>query len=80
MGQRRDRLDNRLAKAKATRQVNSLKKEKERNRREKQMMSILKTGQVPYTPAVMSWLSAKLDKKASNITETDISSVISCSN
>jgi len=77
MGQRRDRLDNRLAKAKATRQVNSLKKEKERDRREKQMVTILKATEGPYTTAVMNWLSAKLDKKASNITKADISSVIS---
>ena len=77
MGQRRDRLDSRLAKAKATRQVNSLKKEKERVRREEQIISILKTAQPPYTPTVMSWLSDKLDKKASSITAADISSVVS---
>lgn len=76
MGQRRDRLDGRLAKAKETRQVNSLKKAKEQSRRETQIVKILKDRQFPYTPGVMSWLSVKLDKKASLITPADVKGLL----
>lgn len=76
MGQRRDRLDKRLAVAKVTRQKNSLKKGMERIRREKQMFSLLKAGKLPYTPGVMSWLSERLDKKTTQITQADIKALL----
>ncbi len=76
MGHRRDRLDKRLAKAASTRQVNSVKKESERDRRETDMIDILKKGKLPYTPGVMSWLSERLDKKASKIEQADIDSLV----
>jgi len=76
MGQRRDRLDKRLANATITRQVNSLKKAKEQSRRDLIMLSILKEGQFPYTPGMMSWLSGKLAKKASRITEEDVKNLL----
>ncbi len=75
MGQRRDRLDGRLARAKATRQTNSTKKEFERERRKSLNVKIIKAGKFPYTPAIMSWLSSELDKKASQITEADVKTV-----
>ena len=64
---RRDRLD-----AAETRAVNSGRKARERARRDKRMSQALRTGSLPYSPAVMSWLSRKLDKKASRITPEDI--------
>ena len=76
MGQRRDRLDGRVARAKTTRQVNSMKKAKEQTRRETVMRDLLKKGQLPYTPGVMSWLSDRLDKKASQITEADVKGLL----
>ncbi len=76
MGQRRDRLDKRLANAKTTRQENSLKKAKEQSRREKQILGLLKAGQMPYTPGVMDWLGVKLGKKSSRITQADIDSLL----
>ncbi len=76
MGQRRDRLDGRLAKAKATREYNSLQKLKERERRQGQILTILKDGKLPYAPGVMSWLSEKLDKKASRITDADVQGLL----
>ncbi len=76
MGRRRDRLDKRLANQISTRRVNSLKKEGERNRRDEQMVGILKAGQLPYTPGVMSYLSTRLDKKASQITADDVQSLL----
>ena len=72
MGQRRDRLNKRLANAIVTRRVNSTKKEAERCRREQQMIAIMKQSQFPYTPGVMSWLSVKLDKKSSQIIAADV--------
>jgi hypothetical protein len=76
MGQRRDRLDNRLAVAKVTRERNSLKKVLETGRREKCMLSILKQGKLPYTPGVMSWLSDQTGKKASQISAEDVQSLL----
>ena len=76
MGQRRDRLDKRLAVAKVTRQKNSLKKASEQSRREKQMLALIKAGKAPYTPGVMSWLSERLDKKSCQITEADIQALL----
>ncbi len=77
MGSRRDRLDKRINNAKNTRQVNSLRKDSERERREKSMLVILQGGQLPYTPGVMSWLSTRLDKKASRITTEDVQTLLS---
>lgn len=76
MGQRRDRLDKRLANQVSTRRVNSLRKEGERNRRDEQMTGILKAGKLPYTQGVMSYLSARLGKKASRITTDDVQSLL----
>jgi len=72
MGQRRDRLDGRLERATVTRQVNSTRKALERNRRDAQMIELMKAQPFPYTPGVMSWLSAKLGKRASRITPQDV--------
>jgi len=76
MGRRRDRLNKRLARAITTRHENSLKKAKEQSRRDQQMHDILKQGQLPYTPGVMSWLSGQLNKKASRITTEDVKALL----
>ena len=52
-------------------------KGKELARRDARMVDKIKAGSLPYTPAVMSWLSRKLDKKASRITPQDVQSVLS---
>ena len=52
-------------------------KGKERARRDARMVDKIKAGSLPYTPAVMSWLSRRLDKKASRITPQDVQSVLS---
>ena len=72
MGQRRDRLDKRLDNQISTRRKNSLKKTFERERRDEQILKLIRVGKFPYTPGVMSWLSEKLDKKASRITADDV--------
>ena len=76
MGARRDRLDKRIAAATASRRKNSARKTAERTRREESMLAILGKGQMPYTPGVMSWLSAHLNKKASRITPTDVKALL----
>ncbi len=51
---------------------NKVCKDKERARRDERMVEMLKADDLPYTPAVMSWLSRKLDKKAGKITSEDV--------
>lgn len=58
------KLDNRIYKA------------KERVRRDARMMGELKARSLPYAPAVMSWLSRKLDKASSKITTDDVKSIL----
>ena len=47
-------------------------KTKERARRDARMLDTVKSGSLPFTPDVMSWLSRKLDKAASKITDADL--------
>ena len=77
MGQRRTFLDKRIAKQIETRRRQSSQKDAERDRRETAMLGILKSGELPYTPGVMSWLSVKLGKKAAKITQKDVTALIS---
>jgi len=76
MGQRRDRLDGRLARASIMRRKNSLRKEAERSRREQDMLELIKKGTYPYTPNVMSWISDRLDKKTSQIEASEIEALV----
>jgi len=55
-----------------TKVVNRVYKDKERDRRDARMMAMVKAGKLPYSPMVMSWLSRKLDKSSSRITEADL--------
>jgi len=79
MGQRRDRLDKRLNRQKVTRQGNSIKKEASRNRIDSCNLELLKKGEFPYTPGLMSWLSVKLNKKASQIQPADVKAFLTAS-
>ncbi len=78
MGRRRDRLDKRLANQTTTRRVNSKQKNMEADRRQTQVMAILKEKgpKGPFTPGVMSWLSDRLGKKASQIQPADIKALL----
>ena len=67
---RRKRTD-----AAETNAVNRIRKASERARRDRRMAEIVRAGSLPYTPAVMSWLSRKLDKKSTRITPEDIKSL-----
>jgi len=60
-----------------TKLVNRVTKTKECTRRDARIMATLKADSLPYSPTVMSWLSRKLDKKATRITQEDVSTVLS---
>ena len=62
--------------AAATRLRNGFVKVAERARRDARMVKTLHDGSLPYTPGVMSWLSRKLDKKASRITPEDVKALM----
>jgi hypothetical protein len=59
-----------------SRRVNSKYKDKERVRRDERMLGLLKQGSMPYTPTILSWLSAHLDKPAGRITQDDVKQVL----
>ncbi len=62
--------------AEETKAENRVVKTKERTRRNARMLEKIKTASPPYTPAVMSWLSQRLDKQASKIRPEDIKSLV----
>jgi hypothetical protein len=61
---------------KTSRRKNGVLKKKERSRRDTRMLVILKQGALPYIPSVMSWISEKLDKKSTRITQADIDALM----
>ena len=76
MGMRRVRRQQRQDDMKTSRRKNGVLKKKERSRRDTRMLVILKQGQVPYIPSVMSWLSERLDKKSTRITQADVDALV----
>lgn len=67
----RDRMD-----ALETRARNRVPKAMERARRDARMVEKIKAGELPYAPPVMSWLSFRLDKQASKITQEDVKTLL----
>jgi hypothetical protein len=55
-----------------SRSRNGVRKTKERTRRDERMTAMVKAGQLPFTPPVLSWLSVKLDKPGRLITPADV--------
>ena len=77
MGARRIRREQRQFDMALSRRTNGLIKQKERLRRRTRILEIIKaSGQLPYTPVVMSWLSAELDKPSTRITQADVDRVL----
>ncbi len=58
-----------------TREKNTGRKLAERRRRDAKMLAKLRAGTPPYTPDVMSWLSSKLGKRATNVTADDLAAL-----
>jgi hypothetical protein len=76
MGARRIRRDQRQVDQAKSRLINGDRKVKERERREKRLKALLKSGKPPYTPTVRSWLSAALGKPATQITQEDVDAIL----
>jgi hypothetical protein len=76
MGARRIRREQRQVDMARSRRVNGMLKTKERVRRDTRMLGLLKAGKLPYTPTILSWLSAKLDKPSGRITQADVDQVV----
>ena len=77
MGARRIRREQRQFDMALSRRVNGMWKTKERARRQSRMVEIIKKGKLPYTPSVMSWLSAQLDKPSRRIAQDDVDRLLS---
>jgi hypothetical protein len=76
MGARRIRREQRRADMAESRIVNGMAKRKERARRDLRMKALVKKGKLPYTPPVMSWLSAQLNKPAKQITQDEVKKLL----
>ena len=76
MGQRGVRRMQRQVDMKKSRRKNGFVKAKERIRRNARMATILKQGKLPYIPSVMSWLSERLDKKSTRITQAEVDALL----
>jgi hypothetical protein len=72
MGVRRKRKDRILAGQQQSRIENGHLKRDERVRREARLRTLVKNGKLPFTPTVLSWLSARLDKPGRLITQADV--------
>ena len=72
MGARRIRREQRQVDMAQSRHDNGIKKAKERNRRLARLKDALKKYKPPYSPTVLSWLSAELDKPGRLITPQDV--------
>jgi hypothetical protein len=76
MGARRIRREQRRYDMAESRRTNGMLKMKERIRRHNRMLEMIKKGQLPFTPPVMSWLSAALDKPARQIVQADVDALL----
>ncbi len=72
MGARRIRKNQRQVDMALSRLRNGVLKVKERARRDARMIQAIKNGKLPYTPVIMSWLSAKIDKPSRLITQAEV--------
>ena len=77
MGARRIRREQRRVDMALSRHENGLLKTKERARKHVRMVELIKKGNLPYIPSVMSWLSGQLDKPSRLITADDVKKAIS---
>jgi hypothetical protein len=59
-----------------SRHRNGIRKAAERQRRQGRMVELIKKGKLPYTPVVMSWLSAQLDKPSRLITQAEVDRLV----
>lgn len=72
MGARRIRREQRQVDMAQSRHRNGVRKTKERQRRHQRLLAVLNKVQPPYSPTILSWLSAELDKPGRLITPADV--------
>ena len=77
MGARRIRREQRRVDQNLSRRENGMLKTAERRRRQTRMIELIKKkGTLPFTPSVMSWLSAELDKPSRLIVQADVDNLL----
>jgi len=76
MGARRIRREQRQFDMARSRIVNGHQKKKERDRRDARILELVKKSKLPYTPRILSWLSEKLDKPSTRITQDDVNKLV----
>ena len=76
MGARRIRREQRDVDQARSRLENGIRKVDERVRRDKRMTELVKKAKPPYTPAIQSWLSAKLNKPSRLITPAEVAALV----
>lgn len=76
MGARRIRREQRQVDMAESRHRNGIRKADERERRAKRMKAIIQKGALPYTPPVLSWLSAEIGKPGRLITADDVKKLL----
>jgi hypothetical protein len=72
MGARRIRREQRQFDMAKSRRINGVVKVAERERRLRRMLELIRGGKYPYTPAVLSFLSAQIDKPGRLLTQAQI--------
>ncbi len=70
------RMDRARDNSAKSRTVNGALKRKENANRDKRMKQLIKAGSPPYSPAVMSWASEKLNKRSAGITAEEYKSLV----
>lgn len=70
------RYDRIRDKSAVSRTVNGHLKRKERANRDERMAGLIKAGKFPFTPPVQSWISVKLDKPFSQVTEAEARALV----
>jgi hypothetical protein len=76
MGARRIRREQRQVDQADSRARNGVRKVKEQARRDARILEMIQQGKMPYGPHVMSWLSLKLDKPTTRITQEDVDRIV----
>jgi hypothetical protein len=76
LNSRKRRKEMRQRDMRQSRIENGLRKRKERTRRDATMAGLVKKGELPFTPRVLSWLSEKLNKPGRLITTEDVKKVV----
>jgi hypothetical protein len=71
----RRRMDRIRDNSAISRTINGHLKRKEQANRDERMAGLIKAGSYPYTPAVQSWISVKLGKPFTQVSEEEAKSL-----